>query len=112
MEKGVKKSSKLVSYRRGGFNFTPAPILRPAPKQPEKSLGREVFELSLEAVSPDTLKVRRFTESLATSPKLSKQARSVLGDVSTIVDIVGFFKLLDAVAPAEPNRQARHQISS
>src|SRR5215212_325257 len=106
MEKGVKKSSKLVSYRRGGFNFTPAP------KQPEKSLGREVFELLLEAVSPDTLKVRRFTESLATSPKLSKQARSVLGDVGTIVDIVGFFKLLDAVAPAEPNRQARRRISS
>jgi hypothetical protein len=112
MEKGVNKSSKLVSYRRGGFNVAPAPILRPAPKRAEKSLGREVFELLLEAVSPDTLKVRRFTESLATSPKLSKQARSVLGDVGTIVDIIGFFKLLDAVAPAESNSQAGRQISS
>ncbi len=112
MEKGVKKSSKLASYRRGSFNFAPAPILKPAPEQPEKSLGREIFELLLEAVSPDTLKVRRFTESLATSPKLSKQARSVWGDVSTIVDIVGCFKLLDAVAPDEPNRQARRRISS
>jgi hypothetical protein len=112
MEKSIKKSNKLTSYRRGGFNFTPAPILKPAPKEPEKSLGREVFELLLEAVSPDTLKVRRFTESLATSPKLSKQARSVLGDVGTIVDIIGFFKLLDAVAPPEPNHQARRQISN
>jgi hypothetical protein len=112
MEKSIKKSSKLVSYRRGGFNFAPAPILRPAPKQAEKSLGREVFELLLEAVSPDTLKVRRFTESLATSRNLSKQARSVLGYVSTIIDIVGFFKLLDAVAPGEPDHQARRQISS
>ena len=110
MEKSVKKSNKLVSYRRGSFNFTPVPILRPPPKQPEKSLGREVFELLLEVVSPDTLKVRRFTESLATSPKLSKQARSVLGDVGTIVDILGFFKLLDAVAPPEPNHHARRQI--
>jgi hypothetical protein len=112
MEKGVKKSSKLVSYRRGGFNFAPAPILRHAPKQAEKSLGREVFELLLEVVSPDTLKVRRFTESLSTSTKLSKQARSVLGDVGTIVDIIGFFKLLDAVAPSEPNHQARRRIPS
>jgi hypothetical protein len=111
MEKSVKKINKLASYRRGGFNFTPVPILRPAPKQPEKSLGREIFELLLEAVSPNTLKVRRFTESLATSPKLSKQARSVVGDVGTIVDIIGFFKLLDAVAPDEPDHQARHQIS-
>lgn len=111
MEKRTRKSNKRVSYRRGSFNFTPAPVLRPTPKQAEKSLGREVFELLLEAVSPDTLKARRFTESLATSPKLSKQSRSVFGDVSIIIDIVGFFKLLDALAPAEPKHQARHQIS-
>ena len=101
MNKRVQTVNKRVSRRRSSFNFAPAP------KQEEKSLEREVFEFLLEAVSPDTLKVRRFTESLAISPKLSKQAQSFWGNVGMIVDIVGFIKLLNAVAPEESKPQAR-----
>jgi hypothetical protein len=104
MENRVKRSIKRSTRRSSGSKFDFAPIFKPRPKQPQKSLGREVFELLLETVSPDTLKVRRFTESLATSPKLSKRAQAVWKDAGTIVDMVGFLKLLNTIAPSEPDR--------
>lgn len=85
------------------FALSPSarPLTRLAPELPEKSLWREVFELGLEVVSPNTLKALQVSESLAESPNLSAEARSIMRGVSTFIIIDGAFKLADAITTDE-----------
>lgn len=72
---------------------------------PVKSLWRELFEFGLELTTPKTLKLLRLAESLATSPELSKQARSFWRGTSEVVTIFGALKILSAIAPDQTATQ-------
>lgn len=72
---------------------------------PEKSLWRELFEFGLELTTPDTLKLLRLAENLATSPDLSKQARSFWRGTSEVVTIFGALKIFNAIAPEQTTIQ-------